>query len=276
MLRRTVLTFIVLFALSVVVVAVISFSPTCVSEAGQQDTATYKHPQDQNSNSQRIFAATGCGTKILRQWFIDNLNEISTVITALATVAIGVFTYTLYRATTEQGRLTQQSIDLTKQSIDLAHAEFIASHRPQLKIYFCRILPFDSNRSPDAQPLKVKFQIINIGNSEGTITRSAVQLAYLYPTDLPYLPDLPRNNIIEPDIRLYGGMSVTFTAIGDKLSGSMHSGILGRVGKILYLVGWIAYRDGRDNERTAYFCRQYMPELERFTPFDDLDCEQTH
>jgi hypothetical protein len=92
-----------------------------------------------------------------------------------------------------------------------------------------------------------------------------------------YLPDLPRNDVIEPDIRLYSGMSATCTAIGDQLSGAMHSDAdaLARIGKILYLVGWIAYRDRRDNPRTTYFCRQYVPDLNRFIPVDDPECEQT-
>jgi hypothetical protein len=197
----------------------------------------------------------------------------ATVALVLATIGLGVAAFFQSRDTKRAVVAAEQSATAAQHSMYLSIKEFSASHPPQFKIHFIRLIPTDKTH-PDFPPLKAKFTISNIGTSDGTITRSAVQLAYLYPIDLPYLPDLPRNDMIEPDIRLYSGMSVTCTAIGDELSGSMHSGILGRIGKILYLAGWVAYRDRHDNPRTTYFCRQY--EQERFTPVGDPDCEQTY
>jgi hypothetical protein len=53
------------------------------------------------------------------------LNDYGPAISAAAVVAIAAFTWTLWLATTAQGRLTQKSIDL-------ARDEFISTHRPRL------------------------------------------------------------------------------------------------------------------------------------------------
>jgi hypothetical protein len=59
-------------------------------------------------------------------------NEYGVFASAIATMAIAVFTGTLWRATTEQGRLTRQSIEVANKSIKLGRQEFAATHRPKL------------------------------------------------------------------------------------------------------------------------------------------------
>lgn len=49
-------------------------------------------------------------------------------ITGLASIAIAIFTWTLFRATNEQGRLIEQSISLARQ-------EFLASNRPEMTLH---------------------------------------------------------------------------------------------------------------------------------------------
>jgi hypothetical protein len=56
--------------------------------------------------------------------FID---ENSGTLAALATIAIAAFTLTLWRATTEHGRITDRVLDL---AID----EFNATHRPKIRV----------------------------------------------------------------------------------------------------------------------------------------------
>jgi hypothetical protein len=191
-------------------------------------------------------------------------------LTAVATIAIAWFTLSLRDATAEQGRLTQQSIDLTRAEFELARAEFIASHRPQLKIHFVRIVSGGRMRRPIVdQPIRVKFEIINIGTSEATVLKSAVYLAYSTQFDLPSLPDVPRNDVIEPDRRFYEGMSGTCEVSSDPWRADQHGGLL-------YLYGWIAYRDAMDNPRTTYFCPYQADAIGSFPPVDDPDCEQTY
>jgi hypothetical protein len=72
------------------------------------------------------------------------LDKDSGALTAIATIAIAWFTWTLWRATTEQGRLTQQAIDL-------ARAEFIGSHRPKIIVRFVQG-PFPQFPDPANRP----------------------------------------------------------------------------------------------------------------------------
>jgi hypothetical protein len=134
----------------------------------------------------------------------------ATIILGGATIGLLVAAFVQSRDTKRAVAAVEQSAAAAKNSVDLSIKEFVVSHRPHLKVHFARLVPPDKNR-PDNELLRLraKFAIINIGTSEGTITRSAVQLAYQYQTDRPFLPDLPRNDVVEPDIRLYSGMSVT-------------------------------------------------------------------
>jgi hypothetical protein len=196
---------------------------------------------------------------------VSFLQTYNGAVTAVATVFIGVFTWVLACVTNRQARLTRESIELGRQ-------EFLASHRPQLKIHFVRILPFLHEIAPDRQSLKAECGIINIGTSEGTVTGSAVYLEYLFPVDRPYLPEAARNDVIKQ--RRFGvGATDKCVVSGDNLSGAHH---VSNTTKALYLYGWIVYEDGRKNVRTTYFCRQYLHDKERFAAVDDPDCEQTY
>src|SRR5271154_3981891 len=66
--------------------------------------------KDEYTN-QKDCASYHISTVIL--WHIGEfLNYYGGAITAVATAAIGLFTYTLYKATTEQARLTREGIEL--------------------------------------------------------------------------------------------------------------------------------------------------------------------
>ena len=69
--------------------------------------------------------------------FIDENNG---TLTALATIAIAAFTLTLWRATTEQGRLTRDAIELGTK-------EFVATHRPKLRLRY-RPRPTPASQQP--------------------------------------------------------------------------------------------------------------------------------
>jgi hypothetical protein len=164
--------------------------------------------------------------------------------------------------------------------IALTRGEFLASHRPQLVIHAIRILEFDQSRPPDDQPLQVKFAVINAGTSAGRVTGSAVHLEYLPPTNRPYLPTLPKNDVIYLRCYNVGSSDNAIPVSSDPWGGLNHVNAT-KTGKILYFSGWVVYEDERGYARTTYFCRQFNRFAGsnvdgRFVPIDDPECEKTY
>ncbi len=197
---------------------------------------------------------------------IDFLQTYNGAVTAVATAFIAIFTVVLASVTGRQARLARESIAL-------ARDEFLASHRPELKIHSIRILDSDQSVSPDAQPVTVEFGIINAGTSAAHVTGSAVYLQYLWDEDRPYLPDLATNDLIVPQ-RYDVGATNTCKVSTDRWGG------LNRVNeenpKTLYLSGWVVYGDGSGRARTTFFCRQCEPDQTSFTLVSDPDCNWTY
>lgn len=86
------------------------------------------------------------------------LDKDSGAITALATVAIAGFTLTLWRATTEQGRLAQKSIDL-------ARDEFQSTHRPRIRIKHL----FLESDIWQGEPIVVTLVCVNCGTTDAVL-----------------------------------------------------------------------------------------------------------
>lgn len=180
-------------------------------------------------------------------WITDHATVLSSVVTAIATAVIGLYTWNLARVSERQAKLTDDTIKL-------ARDEFLASHRPELKIHSVRFLEFKNSPPPDQQPARAKFSIVNAGTAAGAVTGSAVYLDCIYPIDRPRLPELVRNDFIPPR-RFDVGATDTFEIATDDMGGA---NLLGNKDKVLYLSGWIVYEDGRGHARTTYFRREYL------------------
>ena len=251
------------FALAIALFALIgAFSPSY-----QKCTAEHKHDYGHNKQSD-LYEPVANAARLLPMFLMCEgafIDENGVTITALATIGIAAFTLTLWRATTEHGRISDKLLQL-------ARDEFLASHRPELKIHSIRILEFDDSVAPDQQPLRVQFGVINAGTGAAVVTGSAVEFGYEYPDLRPYLPRLPRNDVI--GLRRYDvGASDTIETVSDPDGGLDH--VSEDIGKVLYLAGWVGYDDGRGHARTTFFCRQYMRDRNSFAPVDDPDCEAT-
>jgi hypothetical protein len=202
------------------------------------------------------------------------INENNAAITALGTATIALFTIVLAWATSRQARLTRETARLIEDQIKLARQEFIASHRPLMVVHAVRLLEPDSARTPDEQPLRAEFRVINAGTSACRVTGSAVYLDVLPEIDRPYLPDLPPNGLVPQ--RWY---DVGTTDRADVGSTDFRGADLffGTDDRPAYLSGWIVYQDNAGRARTTFFCRQCTDRFQRrFVPVDDPECEKTY
>lgn len=142
-LRITLYTF--LFALGLSVCAFgITFSPSyksCVT-----DYARHYSSDDQQTIFSTIGTGVICGT--------STLNDNTGAVTGLATVAVALFTLTLWL--------------VTNNSVQLAREEFQASHRPRLVI---REVRWDWNDSGSA----IAYTLINNGDSECRVVESVLR-----------------------------------------------------------------------------------------------------
>jgi hypothetical protein len=117
---------------------------------------TYDPPKNCENHNILFYSAWTVG-KALDRW--------STLITALATVVIGLFTFTLWTS-------NRQLLKTTNQSINLARDEFLSTHRPKLRVrQFVLDLPTPEN------PLVVHFATVNVGATPANWRNIAAEVA---------------------------------------------------------------------------------------------------
>jgi hypothetical protein len=157
---------------------------------------------------------------------------------SLFTGVLALFTIALVGASVWQGRLTQQSIELARQ-------EFIATHRPKLRVR----LPF--LKAPIVgQPLKFGFTISNIGDS------SAFKVAYQLHFKMPPLEDAEINwegSGVSHVVELRAGAQVTVEHETDFICPDKR--FIAFVGGTMIFGGLVGYEDGNSVVRMTSFRR---------------------
>jgi len=89
---------------------------------------------------------------------------ISIFLTAVATCFVAGFTYTLFRATNQQATLTRKAIDL-------GNREFLATHRPKMRLRYARAPLPQANSQGTAE-----LHAANIGESDAIIQQLGVDI----------------------------------------------------------------------------------------------------
>jgi hypothetical protein len=204
------------------------------------------------------------------------LNDYGPAISAAATVAIAAFTWTLWLATTEQGRLTQQSIDL-------ARDEFISTQRPRIIIRQIAIwhpAGFDNfiNGEPFQfiadEKIRGRVFIANVGATRAMVDFFC-NIFYWKEPSFPMLYPYDTLEILrqEPPIILEGGRRMTLHGLA---GGPLSKSVIDNIGiekTKLYVMGWVRYRDDRNVIRETRFCRLWNNSERRFTVVDNPDYE---
>jgi hypothetical protein len=179
-------------------------------------------------------------------WYIGKYgNEYGVFATAGATIAISIFTLTLWRATTEQGRLTQQSIDL-------ARDEFNSTHRPQIRVKHIWL----TKDIWGGQPVVVTLVCVNSGTAPATLHEIGITFVVVNVEK-----EIPANTTINAVLspqgeRIECGLNYRFTNIGDGtiITEDQNIGIQQERAR-LYCVGYVSYFDAAKRMRITGFCR---------------------
>ena len=221
--------------------------------------------------------------------FLDAHNG---TVTAIATVFIGLFTYTLKQATDklwkagdEQFRLAKETADrqageiqeqlrLTRENVEFARLEFNATHRPRLVIREAHML-IPTGRDPTAG---VRFIVANAGEGGADVVESFVILEFNESAILlPLQPPEHSNSIgpiqIEPGqgIEREFGSAINFPQYTNEQN--RHLNHPGEPTPKIWLRGFIVYLDNNRIRRRMAFCRGYDFKAKRFRAGDDPNYE---
>jgi hypothetical protein len=168
---------------------------------------------------------------------------IFTAILAVATVGLGFATVGLYFTSAQQ--------------IKLSRNEFLATHRPLLRVrYFKRL------DAGNTQPPQVGFTVVNVGKTPAYLLGSSVQIALLgqrLPT-----PVYINGQDVTGRRRFAPGASDEY-----QVSSAAQKAAF----QWLYVYGYLVYSDDAGNTRTTAFCRKWIPSDDRFVGVDDADYE---
>ncbi len=189
--------------------------------------------------------------------FLDSIN---TVITAVSTFAVAIFTFTLWWSTRGMLRATNEIIRLARQ-------EFLSTHRPKLRV---RNVVINDPQSADGrkhsllQPGHVvtgQFYLVNVGESRADILDGHCMVFWNLhglPMSRPY--EGAFDNLQAASRTLLSGESTPVLFRSDRPMGAEGPQIGTNTinAQSLFVMGWITYCDRNNDVRRTSFCRKFL------------------
>ena len=209
----------------------------------------------------------------------ENFKPLSDILSAWALVLVGCggvyAAIRTLRAIEGQGSTTWRSLVLTQRPRLIVRR--IILDKPEQAKRFLRSRMGEATFEADA-PIEGYLSLVNSGNGIATVAESECAVIKSGPPD-----QLPRR------FQQHQGVAVPLVAVGTSLqpgqtiecrfygsgpsSEQYTQAEAAGAGIQFYVTGWIDYRDELGLMRRIGFCRQYIPELDRFFPVDDADYE---
>jgi hypothetical protein len=204
------------------------------AETGQKDCAAYD-------------------IALVALWHLGEfLNYYGVAITAAATVAIGWFTATLWRATTEQGRVTNAALQL-------ARDEFNATHRPEIVVHAVEFAPIAYDA--DSQDCRIGANIFYFNKGRAPATIVAIKAGITRRRGLPasvMTVDNLAPQLFEVIHLVSGGKGSFQLVCPYALSDPQGSDVL--------CLGRVSYLDAAGQSRETGFCCRFDPGSESWVP----------
>jgi hypothetical protein len=191
-------------------------------------------------------------------------------VTAVATVAIGVFTFFLVRVSNRQARLTRDAVDAAKKSADAAMGVAL----PRFEVTEVRIQRGGGETVEEALWRPTRITLVNVGQSAAVLLRECIVFAVC--DALPAIPDYSLGRVSNIGFRFpieardhhfisaaAGGLNEYGEPFGidpfelDQVATGPST---------LWVYGYIVYRDFLDEIATKGFCARMEVEdgRERF------------
>lgn len=209
-----------------------------------------------------------------------------------ATVVLGLATIGLLVAAFRQSGEMKASIDVARRAAEAAEkathtaqAEFVATHRPKLRI---RNIVVNAPKSVVGQEFHLfapghfvsgQLYIANVGGSRANILDGHCKVYWTQeglPMRRPY--EGAEDNLQALSRTLLSGESTTALFRSDKsVDAELGAGTNVISSWKVYVMGWVAYSDQNNDVRRTGFCREYRRRdsspLARFYAVDDPDYE---
>jgi len=190
--------------------------------------------------------------------------------TEIATVVMAIFTVCLWWSTTKLWKTTKEAIDLTQK-------EFIATHRPKLKVHSICLQWY----TEDERPWRIQCSITNIGESDATITKSNMtfcEIPFFLPTVLPFNDQdhILNGKLIKPGEYIIGEPSIEKKVAEALYRKTWDQPRRDNKEMTFYFFGYIDYLDSNGTIRKTAFCRQYNLESQCFTAVQGDDYEYSY
>ena len=190
------------------------------------------------------------------------------------TGVLALYTIRLSRSTEKLWKAGEKQMKLTRDSLNLAQEEFIASHRPQLRVRNVVVRAPTGSNLPVPQSVLGQFYVDNIGDSTAQITEYMARIFLtqddVLPMERPYEGE---NGTVLPNTTIEHGSSKPFT-LGSSMAWAECRDIMtGANTTRLYVIGWIEYVDRLNVKRRIAFCPKYSISKGCFVVVDNPDYE---
>jgi hypothetical protein len=190
---------------------------------------------------------------------MERLAEIKPEVwTALATIAIAVFTLTLWLSSEKMWRVTRISAIATRRSalaarkaVDAAREEFHSTHRPRIRIKAVFLM---NERIHYSQPVQIRVVCVNSGVGDARINSYGID-CFVLKKDTSVPPDkrIDPIDFTQPSI-LSSGISTALPDFFYSITNGDEAQI--RIEQAsLYCMGFVHYWDGVGRTRMTAFCR---------------------
>jgi hypothetical protein len=272
------------FAILLILDAEISWFSTCYEMA--YHGGHHQNPTEYCSIDQGPFLRFLVWLEGIFESHRDAVIAAFTVVLAISTMGLWHATYGLWEASKEaaaqQSRDMQASIaganraaeaakqaaEAARDSADTEEDALIATARPRIIVRRVEAIFL----MPPNRPVSAQFRITNVGGSRAILVeRNAILVAV--PEEWTEFPQYPPASAINDERVLESGDGLTADAnithpLTDPSGKDIQSGAL-----ILFLYGFVRYRDDAGVIREMGFGRRFNPKTNRFHPLNDPEVE---